>query len=198
MVKALSQAFPAPVRCAVYFCVYTTGVALCASSIFAQWSAQHIKTPTFPMQSQYQHRSIQYIHIESQNSESTRIYHKTDPTHAVSIVLERSRYDAWQTGNVMGKPDAGSTAAATQNAFGVNLTALVKSDLLSQPQHGIFLDSCHHHCGAWDGPEIEGKLIGAALQEWYTMGSQKLPNKGFYNQAKPFPCDACCKPGPGH
>jgi hypothetical protein len=35
--------------------------------IFAQWSSEHIKTPTFPMQSQY---------------------------------------DAWQTGNVMGAPDA--------------------------------------------------------------------------------------------
>ena len=151
--------------------------------IFAQWSSAHIKTPTFPMQSQY---------------------------------------DAWQTGNVMGAPDPGTTPAATQNVFGKNLTALVKSQLLcaphlcprplldcahpglnaavvfarrSQPQHGIFLDSCHHHCGNWDGSEIDGKLIGSALQEWYNMGSQKLPNKGFFNQDKPFPCDACCKPG---
>ena len=26
-------------------------------------------------------------------------------------------------------------------------------------------------------------------------GSPALPNKGFYNQDKPFPCAACCKPG---
>jgi len=120
--------------------------------IFAQWSSAHIKTPTFPLQSQY---------------------------------------DSWQTGNVMGGGDA-----PTQNAFGANLTALVKSQLLNQPQHGIFLDSCHHHCGNWDGSEIDGMLSGAALQAWYTKGSPALDNKGFFNQNKPFPCDACCKPDP--
>ena len=64
--------------------------------IFAQWSSAHIKTPTFPMQSQY---------------------------------------DAWQTGNVMGAPDPGTTPAATQNVFGKNLTALVKSQLLCARPH---------------------------------------------------------------
>ena len=121
--------------------------------IFAQWSAQHIKTPTFPLQSQY---------------------------------------DSWQTGNVMGS----TSDPAVQNAFGKNLTALVESNLLNQPQHGVFLDSCHHHCGNWDGSMIDSVLSGAALEAWYTKGSAALPNKGFYNQNKPFPCDACCKPGP--
>ena len=59
----------------------------------------------------------------------------------------------------------------------------------------IFLDSCHHHCGNWDGSEIDGVLIGAALKEWYEKGSPALANKGFFNQNKPFPCEACCKPG---
>jgi len=118
--------------------------------IFAQWSSAHIKTPTFPLQSQY---------------------------------------DAWQTGNVMGAGDA-----ATQNAFGVNLTSIVKAQLLSQPQHGIFLDSCHHHCGNWDSSLIDGDLSGVALNKWYTQGSVALPNKGFYNQDKPFPCNSCCTP----
>merc|ERR1712232_929699 len=120
--------------------------------IFAQWSSQHIKTPTFPLQ---------------------------------------SVYDSWQTGNVMGGGDA-----ATQNEFGKNLTSLVKSLLLSQPQHGIFLDSCHHHCGAWNGPVIDGVGSGMALWEWYMSGSQKLGNKGFFNQNKAYPCTACCS-GPG-
>ena len=123
--------------------------------IFAQWSSQHIQTPTFPMQSQY---------------------------------------DSWQTGNVIGGADAGKSAAETQNTFGKNLTSLVLADLLSAPQHGIFLDSCHHHCGAWDGPEIDGTLIGSALFEWYTKGSPALPNHGLFNQHQPYPCDACCKP----
>jgi hypothetical protein len=117
--------------------------------IFAQWSSEYIKTPTFPLQSEY---------------------------------------DSWQTGNVAGGGDN-----ITENAFGKNLTGLVQKLLLNQPQHGIFLDSCHHHCGAWNGPVIDSMGSGAALNEWYTKGSAALPNKGFFNQAKPFPCDACCK-----
>jgi len=123
--------------------------------IFAQWTSPFIKTPTFPLQSQY---------------------------------------DSWQTANVMGNSDA-----ATQMAFGKNLTGLVQSLFLtpSHPQHGIFLDSCHHHCGAWNGPIINDWGSGVALNEWYLKGSPALPNKGFFNQNKPFPCDACCT-GPGN
>ena len=67
---------------------------------------------------------------------------------------------------------------ATQNEFGKNCTALVVSNLLNQPQHGVFLDSCHHHCGNWDSSMIDGVLSGAALQTWYTKGAAALPNKG--------------------
>merc|ERR1712137_1125485 len=116
--------------------------------ILAQWASQHIKTPTFPLQSEY---------------------------------------DSWQTGNVMGK---GSDTV--QNEFGQNVTSLVRSLLLSQPQHGIFLDSCHHHCGAWNGPQIDGMKSSFALKEWYEKGSLALPNKGLFNQNKAFPCTACC------
>merc|ERR1712217_32045 len=122
--------------------------------ILAQWASEHIKTPTFPLQSQY---------------------------------------DAWQTGNVL----EGGADGPTTNKFGMNLTADVKSLLLSQPQHGIFLDSCHHHCGAWNGPVIDNLNSSFALLEWYQKGSQVLSNKGFFNQDQPYPCDACCQ-GPGH
>mmetsp|Transcript_93380 Transcript_93380/g.166088 ORF Transcript_93380/g.166088 Transcript_93380/m.166088 type:complete len:414 (+) Transcript_93380:85-1326(+) len=117
--------------------------------ILAQWASQHIKTPTFPLQ---------------------------------------SVYDAWQTGNVL----EGGASPAITNDFGKNVTELVKTLLLGQPQHGIFLDSCHHHCGSWNGPKIDGTNSSFALQEWYEKGSQALPNKGFFNQNKDFPCNACC------
>jgi len=117
--------------------------------IFAQWTSEHIKTPTFPLQ---------------------------------------SVYDSWQTGNVMGRSDD-----ATQNEFGKNVTGLVESLFLKQPQHGIFLDSCHHHCGAWNGPVIDGFNSSFALQEWYNKGSQGLSNKGLFNQNKAYPCIACCE-----
>merc|ERR1719313_2461657 len=101
--------------------------------ILAQWASQHIKTPTFPLQSEY---------------------------------------DAWQTGNVLER----NANAATTNEFGRNLTGLVKSLLLSQPQHGVFLDSCHHHCGVWNGPVIDHETSGDALSSWNTAGSPALAN----------------------
>ena len=104
--------------------------------IFAEHTSEHISTPTFPLQSQY---------------------------------------DSWQTGNVMG----GGGDDATQNEFGRNLTARVQNTLLAQPQHGIFLDSCHHHCGAWNGPVIDSLNSSFALQAWYETGSAKLTNNGF-------------------
>merc|ERR1711879_285316 len=100
----------------------------------------------------------------------------------------QSVYDAWQTSNVLER----GADAQTTNEFGKNVTGLVESLLLTQPQHGIFLDSCHHHCGAWNGPVIDGMNSGRALSEWYTHGSSALPNKGFFKQAKAFPCKACC------
>lgn len=117
--------------------------------ILAQWSSEHIKTPTFPLQ---------------------------------------SVYDAWQTSNVLGH----GADVPTTNVFGKNVTGLVKNLLLSQPQHGIFLDSCHHHCGAWNGPVIDNTKSSFALKEWYEKGSQALSNKGFFNQNKAYPCAACC------
>ena len=101
----------------------------------------------------------------------------------------QSQYDSWQTGNVAGGADP-----TTENAFGKNLTSLVLKTFLNQPQHGIFLDSCHHHCGAWNGPVIDTMGSGAALNAWYTKGSGALPNKGFFNQNKPFPCTAHAAP----
>lgn len=117
--------------------------------ILAQWTSEHIKTPTFPLQ---------------------------------------SVYDAWQTGNVLER----GADAQTTNEFGKNVTGLVESLLLKQPQHGIFLDACHHHCGAWNGPVIDNMKSSVALQEWYEKGSKALPNKGFFNQNKAYPCEACC------
>jgi hypothetical protein len=117
--------------------------------IFAQWSAEHIETPTWPMQ---------------------------------------SAYDSWQSGNVIGGPNT-----VNENEFGKNLTTLVESMLLRKdaPQHGIWLDSCHHHCGAWNGPVIDNTNSSFALQAWYNKGKE-LKNNGFYNQNKAYPCDACC------
>merc|ERR1719436_1828333 len=94
-----------------------------------------------------------------------------------------------QTGNVLER----NADAATTNLFGKNVTGLVQTMLLKQPQHGIFLDSCHHHCGAWNGPVIDKMNSSFALKAWYEFGSQRLRNKRVFTQNKAYQCDACCK-----
>merc|ERR1712048_736281 len=101
----------------------------------------------------------------------------------------QSTYDSWQTGHVQG-----SGGGAKTQILGNNITARIKSMLMANnKESGAFLDSRHHHCGAWNSIRIDGDLVSVALQKWYdgigTAGSKKL-----WNQNKPFPCDACCKP----
>jgi len=100
----------------------------------------------------------------------------------------QSVYDSWQVDN-----DLGSTDANLINEWGKNLTALVEHNLLTNPVHGIFLDSCYHHCGMWGSIRIDGQVQATAFEDWYTHGSSGLPNHGFYNQNKPYKCDACCR-----
>jgi hypothetical protein len=73
------------------------------------------------------------------------------------------------------------------NEFRKNITGLVQTLLLSQPQHGIFLDSSRHHCGEWDGLIINGMTSGAALNLRLTHGTQKVAlgseTRAFFNKA---------------
>ena len=40
------------------------------------------------------------------------------------------------------------------------------------------VDSCHHHCGAWNTIRIDGDLVSVAMQKWYEgigiAGSKKV------------------------
>jgi len=112
---------------------------------FAEHTSPHIKTPIFPLQSEY---------------------------------------DSWQTGNILG-----STNAAEINAYGKLLVTRFKTAVFSDEKFGGFLDSCYHHCGAWDSIRINSTLSGDALYSWYNR-----QNNGEYFQDKAYPCDTCCKP----
>jgi hypothetical protein len=103
------------------------------------------------------------------------------------VFAMQSQYDAWQTGHVLkgGQP---------VQTLGNNITARIKSMLMANNKDsGAFLDSCHHHCGAWDTIRIDGDLVSVAIQKWYN-GIGKAGNKVLWNQDKPYPCAACCKP----
>jgi hypothetical protein len=114
--------------------------------------------------------------------------HASEHIHSPIFAMQ-SQYDSWQTGNVQG-----TGGDAKTQELGDNITARLQSMLMARnPESGAFLDSCHHHCGAWNSIRIDGDLISDAMQKWYTTigvaGSKKL-----WNQNQAYPCDACCQP----
>jgi len=115
----------------------------------------------------------------------------------------QSEYDQWQSLAVLGIlknstqkiPDSPQQEALI-NEFGKNMTAVVRANLLTKPQHSIFLDSCYHHCGGWGhyhaGPGNQTQP--SAMLEWYngldTLDSA-TPAKTWM-QGKQYPCPSCC------
>jgi len=97
----------------------------------------------------------------------------------------QSEYDSWQTSQ-----DLDSGDAKLINEWGKNLTTLINSNFLKNPDHGIFLDSCHHHCGEWGSIRIDGDVQATAFQKWYNDHKTKR----VWSQNKAYPCDSCCKP----
>mmetsp|Transcript_25911 Transcript_25911/g.28815 ORF Transcript_25911/g.28815 Transcript_25911/m.28815 type:complete len:381 (+) Transcript_25911:19-1161(+) len=108
----------------------------------------------------------------------------TAPFITTPIFPLQSEYDSWQTAN-----DLGSTNDTLINDYGASLTYLVKQNLLVNPIHGIFLDSCHHHCGEWGDIKINGDTQAIAFQKFYE-GDEKTP----YIQGAIYPCKDCCSP----
>jgi hypothetical protein len=110
---------------------------------FAEHTCPFIKTPTFPLQPEY---------------------------------------DSWQIDN-----DLNSHDPVKINQYGAILTTLMKLNLLNRPQHGVFLDSCEHHCGGWGSIKIDGENQAQAFQNFYE-GRKKV-----YIQGKDYPCTPCCQ-----
>ena len=119
--------------------------------------------------------------------------HTSPFTHTPLFPLQ-SEYDSWQTGHVLYYPN---TAKDVQ-VLGNNLTKRITADLFGpHPQSGAFLDSCWHHCGAWDQIRIDGELVSTAFAKWYDglgPAGEAKPSKRIWKQGKPYMCDACCKP----
>ena len=115
--------------------------------------------------------------------------HSSEHIRAPVFALQ-SQYDSWQILYLQG-PDGGD--AKTQE-LGNNITARIQSMLMANnKESGAFLDSCHHHCGAWNSIRIDGDLSSGAIQKWYeTIGVSGA--KKLWNQNKAYPCDSCCKP----
>lgn len=102
------------------------------------------------------------------------------------LFARQAIYDSWQTGQILG-----STDPAMINTYGADVLRLLQQSLLAQPQHGAFVDSCHHHCAMWGQIKVEGDVVADAFSKWYTNPGDKQ----LWLQNDTYPCDACCKGG---
>jgi len=108
----------------------------------------------------------------------------TAPFIQTRIFPLQSEYDSWQIGNVL----AVNNDVALVNEMGANITSRLQANLLNKQQNGVFLDSCEHHCGLWNGLSVGGVRQPEAFQAWYeTPGAQRL-----FIQGQVYPCTACC------
>eukprot|EP01062_Namystynia_karyoxenos_P077487 TRINITY_DN781_c0_g1_i1.p1 TRINITY_DN781_c0_g1~~TRINITY_DN781_c0_g1_i1.p1 ORF type:complete len:395 (+),score=140.66 TRINITY_DN781_c0_g1_i1:63-1247(+) len=117
-------------------------------------------------------------------AEHTSVY-----THSPLFAMQ-SEYDSWQMSHVLPK----GYAAADVQTLGDNITSRMQSDLFKpHPESGAFLDSCVHHCGAWNSISIDGQLVSQAIKTWYE-GIGQAKSKKLWRQGKPYECTECCKP----
>ena len=95
---------------------------------------------------------------------------------------------SWGLGVVSGPCDFPSV-----NAFGDDISLSMRTQL--RPPHGAYLDSCFRHCST-NCPNYDVRIgdtdVGHAVALWYRYGSAALPNKGWWEQNRQFPCADCC------
>ena len=137
--------------------------------------------------------------------------HVSPYVHTPMFVLQ-SEYDSWQTSNVL-KPSRISALISDDdvdhdqaiNILGKNITARLESNLFHvHPKSGGFVDSCHHHCGAWGQIVIDGDTVAQAFSKWYSglddhqtdinQKSKGTRNKKVWSQNQTYPCEVCCHP----
>ena len=83
----------------------------------------------------------------------------TAPHLKTPIFPLQGEYDSWQMAGDLGVNASDASNYPVINAWGANLTALIRTNLLAaNPGHGVFLDSCLHHCGGWGSYTIDGTL----------------------------------------
>jgi len=76
----------------------------------------------------------------------------------------QARYDTWQIAN-----ELGTNATVAVRTYGDALMTRLNSTLLANPKNAAFVDSCAHHCGAYDSIEVNGINAANAFYRWYLL-----------------------------
>jgi hypothetical protein len=101
------------------------------------------------------------------------------------VFMMQSVYDQWQIDNVLGSRSPGLI-----NIFGANLTSRAVGSLAARGRsNGVFLDSCYHHCWAWNKFRIGGYTQAMAFQQWF---EKRHATQSAWIQNSTYPCNQCC------
>lgn len=145
---------------------------------------------------------ILYLRSKFSNSHQHSTFCLTGTASITFIVYTlinklKPRFDHWQLWHILGKP----FELALVNAFGNNITKLVRETLLRNPKHGAFIDSCIHHCTKcstvdemWHGKiksTAEKFTEAEAFRFWY-MDSKGEKSMTFFQDGD-YPCHDCCQ-----
>ena len=124
---------------------------------------------------------------------------------------DQPRFDHWQAWHVLGDPSNHTLLNVNGQALAASLLGTVAH---SKSPHGVFVDSCSHHCTScsskaddvWNGENVRhrvgdgdraGDSVGlgitpaVALKRWYTSKPQSKTH--IYLQSGRYPCLDCCK-----
>ena len=115
----------------------------------------------------------------------------TAPYCATPMLAMQGRFDSYQTGSILRSSDPSKV-----NPYGQELTSLLVASLALAPngKHAAFIDSCHHHCGYWQGclgQPIDGVYGEQALVQWLSNSTEQR----LWLQNSTFPCASCCADG---
>lgn len=122
-------------------------------------------------------------------------------------------YDSWLLPHVLGVPltiTGSESESEIITKFGKSLKSLILTTLQNHPQHGVYLESCHHHTfiskwatyyntiAASSSTSNQNKsdiTIPKGLYKWYhdqRVLSHHNINFNYYFQEENYPCDDCC------
>lgn len=73
-----------------------------------------------------------------------------------------SRYDSWQLDNQLF-----TNATKPVIGYGEAFMQRINASILSQPKNAAFVDSCVHHCNAFNSIRIDKLTVAEAFSQWF-------------------------------
>jgi hypothetical protein len=168
-------------------------VGLPDCGFFLDWKSPSNISHSYNAAMQYVYKAMnptlhpQCIVNRSKDKQKCLFAEHVSPFIKTPVFALQARFDTWQLAN-----ELGTNATAPVQHYGGYLTELFAANFLSNPKNGAFLDSCAHHCGAYDSIFTQTINAANAFKQWY----MKSTSQRLWFQKQLYPCSACCNNQP--